>query len=252
MAGRLAGKSIILTGCSAGIGKQVAIKYAEEGADLVIDARRADRLEETRRLCEEKGARVVAIAGDLLDYHHLEELVNAAITNFGKLDVLVNNAARGTQGQSIMDTSDELLEGIMNTNFRATWNLMKLCYPHLKANGGGAIVNVCSSAGTLGFPSYSPYAASKEAIRGLSRCAAHEWGPDNIRVNVVCPGCMTDTIREVGFAPVMEKMSEMTPLKRCGDAYKDITPSYVFLASDEAQFITGQTLAVDGGTAILP
>lgn len=249
---KLEGKVIILTGCSMGIGKQVAIKYAEEGARLTICARREDRLMETKRLCEEAGGEVLAIPCDIKDTHAVYDMVDQTIQKYGKLDVLVNNAEQGTPGQSIMETSEETVRGTFETNFFATWHFMQACYPHLKANGGGAILNICSSAGVLGIAGYSAYASSKEAIRGLSRVAAREWGHDNIRVNVINPGALTDTVIEVGFADKMRSMAERNPIPRAGDPYEDVAPSYVFLASDDARYITGMTLYVDGGICILP
>ncbi|MDO5409501.1 MAG: SDR family oxidoreductase [Lachnospiraceae bacterium] len=250
--GRLEGKVVLITGCSAGIGKQVALKFAEEGAKLVIDARREERLMESKTLCEERGGEVLAIPGDLCSMEHLKEMVDGAIKKFGKIDVLINNACLNTQGESILDTPDGRLRSIMSVNYFATWNLMKLCYPHMKANGGGSIVNICSGAGVMGMSGFGPYASSKEAVRGLSRVAAREWGPDHIRVNVVCPGCMTDTIQEVGYDSIMEKMAQSAPLRSCGDAYEDVAPVYLFFASDDSKHVTGQTLCVDGGTTITP
>ena len=249
---KLENKVIILTGCSAGIGKQVAIKYAEEGAKLTICARREGRLMETKRLCEEAGGEVLAMACDIKKEADIARLVEETIQRYGKIDALVNNATQGTQGQPIMETSLEEMRSIFETNYFASWHFMTKCYPHMKANGGGSILNICSGAGVLGMAGFSPYAASKEAIRGLSRVAAHEWGRDNIRVNVLCPGAMTDTIQEVGFADTFRAMAANNTIPRAGDPYADIAPAYVFLVSDDAQYITGQTLNVDGGSCIVP
>lgn len=249
---RLAGKVVLMTGCSAGIGKQAALLFAKEGASLAINARRANKLGETKKLCEEAGAQVLAIPGDILDYAHLQHLVQATVEKFGKIDVLINNADINTQGIPLEENNQETLDDIMGSNFFAVWHLMRLCYPHMKANGGGSIVNICSGAGVTGLPGFAPYASAKEATRGLSRVAANEWGKDNIRVNVICPACMTDTIQEVGFASFMEQVAQSVAMKRVGDPYADVAPVYLFFASDDSKFVTGQTIAVDGGGLVRP
>jgi NAD(P)-dependent dehydrogenase (short-subunit alcohol dehydrogenase family) len=250
--GRLDGKVIIITGCSAGIGKQVAIYFAREGAKLVICARREDKLRETERLCAEAGAEVLAMVCDISKTDEQERLVAATIERFGALDVLINNAEDATHGKTLRETTLEDVRHAMDANFFANWNLMQLCYPYLKECGQGSIVNVCSGAGILGIPRQGAYACTKEALRGLSRVAAKEWGADNIRVNVVCPGAMTDTVRESPYASIMEQMAKNTPLQRVGDAYDDIAPVYLFFASDDSRFVTGQTVNCEGGLVILP
>lgn len=139
-----------MTGCSAGIGKQVAIYFAKEGAQLVLCARRKEKLAETVCLCEEAGAQVLALPCDVTNYADLEKLVQSAIDRFGKLDVLINNVGDAVHGKTLLELTLEDARYAMEANYFACWNLMHLCYPHLKACGQGSIVNICSGAGVLG------------------------------------------------------------------------------------------------------
>lgn len=250
--GKLDGKVILMTGCSAGIGKQVAIYFAKEGAQLVLCARRKEKLAETVHLCEEAGAQVLALPCDVTKYADLEKLVQGAIDRFGKLDVLINNVGDAAHGKTLLELTLEDARYAMEANYFACWNLMHLCYPHLKACGQGSIVNICSGAGVLGMETQGAYASAKEAVRGLSRVAAREWGPDNIRVNVICPGALTDTVVEVGYEDVMKQSAQTVPFRRAGDPYEDIAPVYLFFASDDSRYVTGQTINCDGGLVILP
>ena len=256
--GRLDNKVVLLTGASSGIGKQTAIRFAQEGAKLTICARRAVQLEETAKLCEVEGAEVIAYPCDLNNYDDLVKMVALTIERFGKIDVLVNNAVKGDMPHPLMEYTTEDLRQSVETNFIAPWHLMRLCYPHMKENGGGSIVNICSTAGTMGLEGFVCYASTKEALRGLSRVAAHEWGKDNIRVNVLNPSAITDSLHAMHLEnpektqPIFDMMADIAALKRVGDAYVDVAPAILFLASDDSQFMTGQTLNVEGGGFIVP
>lgn len=253
--GKLDGKTAIITGCSGGLGKQTAIRFAKEGANLAICARSIDKLNNTARQCEELGAQVLAMKVDLTDFSQMEAFVNAAVEKFGAVDVLVNNAVSITPPHPFLDHTLDELNLTMNSGFFATWHMMKLCYPHMKGRNA-SIINFGSGAGDMGLEGYAAYAATKEAIRGLSRVAAREWGKDGIRVNIVNPSAVTDNVKagiemlpEEQKAYVINSLS-VNPMCRPGDPYEDITPAILFFASDESRWVTGQTLMVEGGGII--
>ncbi|RKD71345.1 NAD(P)-dependent dehydrogenase (short-subunit alcohol dehydrogenase family) [Sinobaca qinghaiensis] len=256
--GKLDGKVVIITGCSSGLGKQQAIRLAEEGAKLAICSRTESRLMETKKLCEESGAEVFAMALDIMSYDDLVTFVDKTVERFGTIDVLVNNAHTVTNPGPFLEKPIEDLDTEMHSSVYAYWHLMKLCYPYLKdkPGAGSSIINFASEAAVAGLESFAPYAASKEAVRGLSRVVAREWGQFNIRVNTLCPNGLTDNC-QMGFdhlEPDVREWAENAftdnPFKRAGDPYHDVAPIVVFFASDDSRWITGQNIHADGGTLI--
>lgn len=257
--GKLDGKVVLITGCSSGLGKQQAIRLAEEGAHLAICSRTESKLLATKVLCEEKGAEVLAVALDIMNYDSLVDFVDKTVERFGTIDVLINNAHTVTNPAPFLDKSIEDLDTEMQSSVYAYWHLMKLCHPYLKdkpENKGGSIINFASEAAVAGLKSFAPYAASKEAVRGLSRVVAREWGQYNIRVNTVCPNGLTDNC-QLGFdhlEPEVKEWAEQAfsdnPFNRPGDPFNDVAPIVVFLASDDSRWITGQNIHADGGMLI--
>lgn len=255
--GRLDGKVCIITGAASGLGKQEAILFAEQGAKLAICSRTASKLDETKRICEEKGAEVVALACDVMVKESLEELVAKTVDKFGTVDVLVNNAHTVTKLLPFLQKSEEDLDIELKSSLYAYWRLMKLCYPYMKGkNPGASVVNFASKAGYEGTPDHCAYAAAKEAVRGLTRVVAREWGPDNIRINTICPGGFTDNAKD-GLKLQSEAIQEWAkeafkanPFHRIGDPYEDVAPIVLFLASDDSRWMTGQNLFADGGSWI--
>lgn len=253
--GKLDGKVAVITGCAGGLGKDYAIRFAEEGANLAICSRTASKLMETKQLCEEAGAQVVALPCDVGVYDDLVEFVDKTVERFGTIDILVNNAITNLEPAPFIETSLEHLDIQMHTGFYATWHMMKLCFPYMK-DKPSSIINISSQAGVEGMAGRSSYAAVKEAIRGLSRVAAREWGKHQIRVNVVCPIALAASHEERMKAMSQEwqesvrKLMRDNPLGRVGDGYSDVAPAIVFLASDDSRWITGQTLHVEGGNTI--
>jgi len=256
--GKLDGKVVIITGCSSGLGKQQAIRFAVEGAKLAICSRTESKLLETKRICEDKGAEVLAMAIDIMEYDSLVEFVNATVERFGTIDVLVNNAHTITMPKPFLEKTIEDLDLEMKSSVYSYWHLMKLCFPHLKdkPGAGGSIVNFASEAAVMGDALYAPYAASKEAVRGLSRVVAREWGQYNIRVNTLCPNGLTENCSG-GLTTLSPEAREHiqaafvnNPFRRAGDPYEDVAPAVVFLASDDSHWITGQNIHADGGALI--
>lgn len=252
---KLSGKTAIVTGGAGGIGRGISATFVTEGANLVVvDIDEAAAAETARRLTEsapEAGGGVTFLARDISDPSAADDVVAAAVDTFGGVDVLVNNAHASRQA-SILDHTPEMFELSFNSGFYATYQLMRACHPWLKRRGG-SIINFASGAGLAGQPNQASYAAAKEAIRGLSRVAAHEWAADGIRVNLVSPIAHTagvDTWSQ-SHPEQYEKMLSGIPLRRMGDPEQDIAPVVVFLASDDSRYMTGQTLMADGGSIML-
>jgi len=254
--GKLTGKVAVITGCSVGLGKQIALRFAAEGANLAICARSADKLAATARECEAKGVQVLAMPVDLTNVDQLTAFVEAVAAKFGTIDILVNNAVSIAPPHSFLEHTVEQLDLTMHSGFYATWHMMKLCHPYMKGKQDASIINFGSSGGDLGMEGFAAYAATKEAIRGLSRVAAREWGKDNIRVNVVSPVALTEhTAEELEYLPEDQKAYIMggmagNPLGRIGDPYEDVAPIVVFLACEESRWITGQNINAEGGGTI--
>ena len=256
MAGRLENEVAIITGCSGGIGKQTAIRFAQEGAKLVICARRLEKLLETKEICEQAGAEVLALRCDVSVMDDLKELVEQAVNTFGRIDILINNSVTAEPGTPFMEQSEEYLTSIFESGFLSTWRLMKLCFPYLKESKG-RIVNFGSSSGIKGTLGYSAYGALKEAIRGLSRTVANEWGEYGITCNVLCPTAIgerakefIETLPEEERTPMALGFTNVPAVGYIGDAYEDLTPILVFLASKESHYLTGQCIRADGGGSI--
>lgn len=254
----LDGKVCIITGCASGLGKQQAVRFAAEGARLAICDIQGDKLATTQQMCEERGADVVAMTVDVMDYDALVAFVDATVAAYGSIDVLVNNAHAITLPAPFLDKTIDDLELEMRSSLFAYWHLMKLCFPHMRdrAGAGASIVNFASAAGVQGDSLYAPYAACKEAVRGLSRVVAREWGQHNIRVNTLCPNGLTENVAEgiKNLSPEAREHVEAAfvdnPFRRAGDPYEDVAPVVVFLASDASHWMTGQNLHADGGVQI--
>lgn len=255
---KLENKVVLITGCSSGLGKQQAIRMATEGAKLAICSRTESKLLVTKELCEAEGAEVLAMAIDIMDYDSLVSFVEATVEKFGTIDVLVNNAHTITMPKPFLEKTIDDLDVEMKSSVYSYWHLMKLCFRYLrdKEGAGGSIINFASEAAVMGDSLYAPYAASKEAVRGLSRVVAREWGQYNIRVNTLCPNGMTENCSGglTSLSPEarehIQKAFVNNPFKRAGDPYNDVAPAVIFLASDDSRWITGQNLHADGGALI--
>ncbi len=246
---RLEGKVIILTGVSAGLGKQLAICLAREGARLAVCARRMDKLTETAELCKKEGGEVLALPCDVSKYEDLKNLVEKTVEQFGTVDVLINNANFEADRMPFMDQDISMLDTALHTGVYAHWHLMKLCYPYLKGKSS-SIINFTSGMYQVGLELYASYAADKGAIRALSMVVAREWGVDGIRVNTISPIAITDTIMHKlapEYSEWVKDMMSHNSMGRVGDPAEDIAPVVIFLASDESRWITGQNINVDGG-----
>lgn len=244
----LKNKVIIITGGAAGIGGAMTTELTERGACVVA----VDLNEDARKKkATSNPEQIVFLKGDISKESVAKKAVALAISKFGKLTSLVNNAHASRQ-KPLLELTEEDWALSMNTGLQGTLNFMKAAFSELKKNKG-SIVNFGSGAGLLGQKNQGSYAAAKEAIRGLSRVAANEWAEDNIRVNIVCPLAFTDGVKQwkEHFPEQYEEIISKNPMHRFGDPQKDVAPIVAFLLSDDSQYMTGQTLMADGGDIML-
>lgn len=244
---RLDGKVAIVTGSASGIGRGIAHAMSKEGAHVAIvdvnEEKGKETLDEVNAFTEG-----MLFIKDISKQESANEIVQAVMDKFGKLDILVNNAHVSRQAD-FMETTQEMFDLSFNTGFYPTVHFMQAAYPHLKETKG-KVINFASGAGLNGQPTQTSYAAAKEAIRAVSRVAANEWGPEGINVNLISPIALTPGVEQwrEGAKDLYDQMIQGIPLRRLGDPEKDIGRTAVFLASDDANYITGQTFMVDGGS----
>lgn len=245
---RLSGKTAIVTGGVGGIGRGITRAYVKEGASvLAVDIND----EAGAALVDELGDSVRFLNADISVEANAERIVAAAVDAFGGVDVLVNNAHASRQAPLLETTQDDL-DLSFNTGFYPTFWLMNAAHSQLSERGG-TVINFASGAGINGLPTQGAYAAAKEGIRAISRVAANEWARDGINVNVISPLALTEGVESyIEATPGIEKkLLAGTPMRRFGDPEADIGRVAVFLASDDASYMTGQTLMVDGGSTML-
>ncbi|MGK9253040.1 SDR family NAD(P)-dependent oxidoreductase [Paenibacillus humicus] len=244
---RLQGKVGIITGSASGIGRGMALAMAKEGAHIAIvdvnEQKGRETLAEVNRYTEGR-----LFIRDISVKDNAHDIVAEVVKKFGKLDILVNNAHASRQA-SFIETTQEQLDLSFGTGFYPTFHFMQAAYAELKKSQG-KVINFASGTGIDGQATQTSYAAAKEAIRAISRVAANEWGPDGINVNLISPIALTPGVEQWrDSAPDMyEAMINRIPLRRLGDPEQDIGQVAVFLASEEANYITGQTIMVDGGS----
>ena len=248
--GRLAGKKAIITGGDSGIGRAVAIAFAREGADVLIAYLNEDEdAEDTARLIEEAGRTSVLVAGDIGSPEHCRAIVDRAVEAFGRVDILVNNAAHQMSFKSLEEIPDEEWEATFRTNIHAMFYLAKAAVPHM--GEGGAIINTTSVNADMPRETLLPYATTKGAIQNFTGGLAQLLVEKGIRVNCVAPGPV--------WTPLIPSTMPPEQVKQFGAEYpigrpaqpKELAPAYVMLATDEASYISGATIAVTGGKPIL-
>lgn len=245
---RLDDKVAIVTGASSGLGVAFAQGLAEVGADVVLGARRADRLEDTAGLVRDAGRRALAVATDVADPESCQALVDAAMAEFGRVDILVNNAGVGTAVPATHETPEQFRQ-VIDVNLNGCYWMAQACGRVMQP--GSSIINISSVLGltTAGLPQ-AAYAASKAGLIGLTRDLAQQWtGRKGIRVNAVAPGFFTSEMTEQYPDGYLDLAMQRIPMARKGEP-TELAATVVYLASDAAGYVTGQTLPVDGGMTI--
>ncbi|MCR2821006.1 SDR family oxidoreductase [Lederbergia panacisoli] len=247
--GKLEGKVAIVTGGDSGIGKSVALHFAKEGADVAICYLEEDQdAENTKQLIENEGRKCLLIRGDLGRAQHCIDVVEQVMGNFGKIDILVNNAAEQYPQKSLLEITEAQLEKTFRTNIYAYFFLTKAVLPHLQA--GSSIINTASITAYAGSPELLDYSATKGAIVSFTRSLSKSLAEQRIRVNGVAPGPIWTPLIPATFdAEKVSKFGGTQPLGRPGQP-SELGPGYVYLASDDSSYVTGQMLHINGGEVI--
>ena len=252
MSGRLEGKVAIVTGAGQGIGEAIAVGYAAEGAKVIVTGRTMSKLEDVARKIADAGGTCLPFEALAGERDQAEATVNLAISEWGRVDTLVNNAHTFTDFLAI---DDPKMEENCKTDFQSAFfgslQLMQLCHPHMVKQGGGSIINMGSSYSIRCEPGFLAYAASKEAIRVLTKTAAKEWGKAGIRVNTILPSALTPkSIWYLEESGTYDFELSKVAMGRFGTP-EDIAPTAIWLASDDSNFVTGQTIGAEGGAVML-
>jgi NAD(P)-dependent dehydrogenase (short-subunit alcohol dehydrogenase family) len=244
---RLDGRVAIVTGASRGLGRAMAVALAEAGADVALAARSRPELEETARLVAATGRRALVVVTDVTAYAQVEALVERTVTELGGLHVVVNNSGIARVAP-LAQMSPEDFRAVLDVNLVGVFNGCRAAASHLIAQKSGKIVNVSSMLARAGLPGYSVYSASKSGVMGFTRALAVEWARHSIQVNAVAPGWFVTDMNADAFGDprVRERLLRDVPARRTG-RLDEIGPLVVYLASAASDFMTGQTLFLDGG-----
>ncbi len=248
----LENKVALITGAAAGIGRASALRLAGEGAKVALSDVNLEGVEETAHMVKtQTGSEAIAVKCDVSNTEQVENFVNETIKAFGALHIGLNNAGVGGMMLNVDKVEEDTYNLVMDVNVKGVWLCMKYEIPHIIQAGGGAIVNIASIAGLLGFRGNAIYSASKHAVVGMTKSVALEYARLGMRVNAVCPGftetaMVTDMVTEV---PRMEQaVNNASPMRRLGHV-DEIADAVLYLASDMSSFVNGQALAIDGGTS---
>lgn len=245
---RLAGKVAVVTGAASGNGRAISERFAEEGADIVLADLNEAGMEETARRVRQQERRALCVRCDVAQRDQVQALVEAAVREFGRIDVMVANAGIG-RGATFLDLSDQDWDAVLDVNLRGVFLCDQIAARQMvKQGGGGQIVNIASIMAELGSPGAANYCASKAGVKSLTKSAALALAPHNIRVTAIGPGYidtpLTAALQEE--PALLANLTRQTPMGRIGEP-QDVANAAVFLASDEAKFFTGQTIYPDGG-----
>ncbi len=247
----LSGQVAIVTGAGQGVGQGIALALASEGVAVAVLGRTAAKLEATCELIRERGVRAEPFTCDVLKTETIPGVVDQVVAAFGGVDILVNNAYSGSYGPLLSMDDRAFQKGFVSGPF-AAFAFMKACHPHMKARGGGNIINLVSSSMVRWDPStYGAYAAAKQALRSLTRTAAAEWGPDGIRANSIAPHALSPGLKQwtEAFPEEAEEFRKTIPLGYIGECEQDIGRAVVALVGPDMRYLTGATLPLDGGQA---
>ena len=253
MAGRLKGKVAIITGAGSGIGEATALIFSREGAKVVLAGRRLAKIAAVTTRIRAEGGEALAVQTDVRNAEQVKNLVNKTVEHFGKLDILFNNAGVRASRSTVVDLSEEEFDRTLETDVKGVWLCCKYAIPAMVRNRGGAIVNCSSISAMIGQPLQGVYNATKGGIDVLTKCMALDFAKHKIRVNNVNPAWVRSEMNEVELAEMKarggkewEEVLRLHPLGRLGEP-EDVAWAVVYLASDEASWVTGSSLLVDGG-----
>lgn len=253
--GRLSGRVALISGAGSGIGRATALRFAKEGASLIVSDVDASGVEETQQAIQEGGGKGHAVIGDVRQRAGAQRMVDAALQSYGHLDILINNAGITRDGltvrikeDEVRMMSDEQWDEVLSVNLKGTWLLSQLAAVPMIRQKYGRIVNT-ASVGALGNIGQANYSASKAGVIGLTKTLALEWARFNIAVNCVAPGAVKTRMTAAIPEKVMEGLLERIPLRRMAEP-DEIAGVHLFLSSDEAGYITGQVIWVDGGLTV--
>jgi 3-oxoacyl-[acyl-carrier protein] reductase len=254
---QLQNKVAIVTGAGSGIGRAIAVRLAHDGAQVVVVGQRRERLDETLRQIEANGGRALAVACDIADTEQVQSMVRTTVEHFRRIDILVNNAAKNRPPQPLPETVADLPEdwwaATLAVNLSGYFYCCKYVLIEMLRSGGGSIINIASTSGLAGNTNQGAYVPSKHGVIGLTKSIALDYGAKNIRANAICPGFI-ETERSLHFGNAVRgpdwqarKLADI-PLHRFGRP-EDVAHLAAFLASDDAAFISGAAIPIDGGTA---
>jgi NAD(P)-dependent dehydrogenase (short-subunit alcohol dehydrogenase family) len=248
---RLEGKVAVVTGGNAGIGEAVAKRFADEGASVVVTGRRQQELDRVVSGIRHNKGKALAVAGSVTDEAHAQDVAQRTLDSFGHIDILVNNAGIGDFGKRLHETDDATWTTVLDVNLTGVFRMTRAIVPQMLKQGRGAIVNISSIASLVGIPTVSAYAASKGGLDALTRAVAIDYAPDGIRCNVVNPGLIDTPMA----APLMANPDMLKPIlaqyaiRRPGTP-EEVANMVLYLASDEAAWVTGGTFTIDGGMTV--
>jgi NAD(P)-dependent dehydrogenase (short-subunit alcohol dehydrogenase family) len=248
----LDGKVALITGGGQGVGQGIGLALAKEGANVVVTGRTLEKCQATAELLEKRGVKALALKCDVKSADDLQNIVDQTVKEFGRLDILVNNAQEVARGP-LLSITDEQMNANWDSGPLATFRLMKMAYPHLKESKGN-VINLCSSVmKRWDVGTYGVYAAVKAAIQQLTRAAANEWGTDGIRVNAIMPHAKSPALAGwIKANPVeADHFQKSIPLGYVGECEDDIGAFVAMMCSDGARYLSGQTIALDGGQVFI-
>ncbi|MBM7715634.1 3-oxoacyl-[acyl-carrier protein] reductase [Bacillus thermophilus] len=246
---RLEGKTAIVTGASRGIGREMALTLANEGANIIVNySGSKEKAEEVVRLITDMGREAVAYQCNVASGDAVQKMVKDTISHFGRIDILVNNAGI-TRDNLLMRMKEDEWDEVIDTNLKGVFLCTKAVTRQMMKQRSGRIINISSIVGVIGNPGQANYVAAKAGVIGLTKSTARELASRNITVNAIAPGFITTDMTDELSEDMKEAMLQQIPLARFGEA-KHIAKTALFLASDDAEYITGQTICVDGGMAM--
>ncbi|MFX0548729.1 elongation factor P 5-aminopentanone reductase [Hathewaya histolytica] len=242
----LSGKVVLITGAAKGIGKAIALKFAEEGASVIVNYKKSHiEAEEVKKDIENLGGYAFLLQGDVSEYRTCSNMMKTLIDKFGKIDILINNAAISKIG-IFYDCTEECFDEIINTNLKGVFNLTHNAIKHMIPKGSGTIINISSMWGEVGASCEVIYSASKGGINAFTKALGKELAPSNIRVNAISPGVIETSMNSWLSDEEREELVSEIPMMRMGKP-EEIANLAVFLASEQCNYMTGQILRVDGG-----